>query len=87
MDSANLPRSIQTFSSHNEILQKSHVSTPALVFDLLTFTRPSFKTEFIKHGDDVYLLVYLNSFSEYPFIRVPVSELQRSSLCFSRGAL
>lgn len=86
MDSANLPHSIQIFSPHNEILQKNHTLDTDLVPDLLTITRTSYKTKFIKHGEDVYLLVYLNSYSQYPFIRVPVSELHDSASLYMKFA-
>lgn len=83
MDSANLPHTVYECSPPNKILQKNHTLNINLVPDLLTVTRTSYKTKFIKHGEDVYLLVYLNEFSESPFIRVPVSELYRAAKTFT----
>ena len=82
MDSANLPHTVYEYSPPNKILQKNRTLNPNSIPDLLTITRTTYKTQFIKHGEDVYLLVYLNEFSDYPFIRVPVSELHHSASLF-----
>lgn len=86
MDSANLPHTVYEYSPPNKILQKNHTLNPNSIPDLLTITRTSHKTKFIKHGEDVYLLVYLNDFAEHPFIRVPVSELHDSASLYMEGA-
>lgn len=82
MDTANLSHTVHVCSPPNKILQKNHILDVGQVPDLLNITRTTYKTDFIKHGEDVYLLVYLNEFSDYPFVRVPVSELHRSAAFF-----
>ncbi|WP_419237599.1 hypothetical protein ACN08P_19835 [Photobacterium leiognathi subsp. mandapamensis] len=51
--------------------------------DLFSFTRPSYKTKFVRRGDELHLLVYINHHSKYPFIRIPISELHRAAISYS----
>ncbi|SON52706.1 hypothetical protein [Vibrio tapetis] len=42
---------------------------------LLQLTRPSYKTAFVKRGDETHLLVYLNDDQGLPFVRIPCDVL------------
>lgn len=44
-------------------------------FDFLKLSRPTHKIKFVRHGDGVQLLVFLDEDKEIPFVRVPIDVL------------
>ncbi|HHI5024605.1 TPA: hypothetical protein ACP5VK_003682 [Vibrio parahaemolyticus] len=42
---------------------------------LLQLSRPTTKCKFVRYGDTVQLLVFLNDYSEFPFLRIPADAL------------
>lgn len=53
-------------------------------FRLMQLSRPSHSVRFVRHGDSVQLLVFMNGFSEVPFLRVPVDSLYLAALQYDR---
>lgn len=49
---------------------------------LLQIARPTTKCKFVRQGDTVHLLVFLNDFSGVPFLRVPADALYRAAKRF-----
>lgn len=70
--------------ANNDLRKKNHIISSDNILNLLSFTRSSYKTVFVNRGDELHLLVYLNEFSEYPFLRVPISELHRAANEYNR---
>ncbi|MDP2571670.1 hypothetical protein Q8W40_05725 [Vibrio penaeicida] len=52
-----------------------HLSTSRL----MQLTRPTGKTRFVKRGDEVHLLVFLDDGQELPFLRVSVDSLMKAA--------
>lgn len=52
---------------------------------ILQLTRPTFKTEFIRRGDETHLLVYLNSDSGLPFVRIPCEALVEAAKLYEQN--
>ncbi len=49
---------------------------------LLQLSRPTHHCKFVRQGDIVHLLVYLNGDYQLPFLRVPISSLHRAAKGF-----
>lgn len=65
----------------------NNVSTASLGlsdFRLMQLSRPSHSVRFVRHGDSVQLFVFMNNFSEVPFLRIPVDSLYLAALKYDR---
>lgn len=51
-------------------------------FRLLQLSRPTTHCKFVRQGDTVHLLVYLNTHAETPFLRVHAGSLYRAAKVF-----
>nr|PME45182.1 hypothetical protein BCV36_02270 [Vibrio cyclitrophicus]PME54061.1 hypothetical protein BCV37_22870 [Vibrio cyclitrophicus] len=52
---------------------------------LLQLSRPTTYCKFVRQGENVHLLVYLNTHAEIPFLRVPADSLYRAARSFIRN--
>ncbi len=49
-------------------------------FRLMQLSRPSHSVRFVRYGDSVQLLVFMNRYSEVPFLRVPLDTLYSAAM-------
>lgn len=50
----------------------------------LSLIHPSYRTKFVRRGNETHLLVYLSTRHKLPFIRVPVKVLLKSARAYER---
>lgn len=68
------------------LYQPSQIQNPVLTeFQVFQLTRPTFKTEFIRRGDETHLLVYLNNDQGLPFVRIPCEVLAEAAKNYEKG--
>ncbi|HCG9302871.1 TPA: hypothetical protein NJ693_003631 [Vibrio parahaemolyticus] len=53
--------------------------------EVLQRTRPTYKTRFVKRGDEFHLLVYVNSDQELPFVRISSDVLIQAAKAYEEG--
>lgn len=73
-------------ASVNQSLTPNKESSFLSPSKLLQLSRPSFKCEFVRQGDRLHLLIYLNSYCKVPFIRVPSDAIYRAAKRFLSDA-
>lgn len=49
---------------------------------LLQLSRPTTKCKFVRQGDTIHLLVFMNDFSDVPFLRISADSLYRAARSF-----
>ncbi|MCW8336370.1 hypothetical protein [Vibrio paucivorans] len=54
---------------------------------LLKASRPTTKCRFVRHGDTVHLLVFMNHTSDVPFLRLPADSLYKAAKAFMSAEL
>ncbi|CAK2499444.1 conserved hypothetical protein [Vibrio crassostreae] len=67
------------------IFQPAQFHNPVLSqLQVLQLTRPTFKTEFVRRGDETHLLVYLNDDQGLPFVRIPCEVLVQAARVYEK---